>query len=419
MQSNPGFRAFRQRLLIAIGALPALAACGGKVVFVDDDGAGGSTSDGGGGAPTIPTNGGAGGDVTAGGAPGLCPGHEGAPYVCMQTFEGCPPAASEEAFQLVKAKIEQDQSCTNDPQFCWCSALISDIPCGPDPSALECCYVVEYGIQEQCEGRPFIVDDVLRVAPLVARADWSVTLAPLSTQLSAASRTAIARVWQRRAQFEHASVASFARFTLELLSVGAPADLVAAATQAAGDEVEHARACFGVASAFAGEPIGPGPLPVAGALDGRRSLAEIASAAVVEGCIGETCAALEAAATHAATGCPVLSPLMEKIAADEQIHAELAWRFVAWASRTGGDDVRAAIACAFQAAPSFEVESCDLDAVIARHFGVRTAAEQRLTRERAWREVIAPARAELLREAGSRPSRSRLGVEAAAVGAAT
>jgi hypothetical protein len=38
-----------------------------------------------------------------------------------------------------------------------------------------------------------------------------------------------------RALFQHASVASFARFSLELLALGAPPDLVAAAHAAALD----------------------------------------------------------------------------------------------------------------------------------------------------------------------------------------
>jgi hypothetical protein len=48
---------------------------------------------------------------------------------------------------------------------------------------------------------------------------------------------------------EHASVAAFARFTLDLLALGAPADLVQSAQQALGDEIAHAELCFGLAGA--------------------------------------------------------------------------------------------------------------------------------------------------------------------------
>jgi lysozyme family protein len=50
--------------------------------------------------------------------------------------------------------------------------------------------------------------------------------------------------------------------------------------------------CFALAGAYAGAPLGPGPIPIEGAL-GRASLAAIA-AAVREGCIGQTVAALAA-----------------------------------------------------------------------------------------------------------------------------
>ena len=56
-------------------------------------------------------------------------------------------------------------------------------------------------------------------------------------------RSAVADAWVRDALAEHASVASFARCMLELMSVGAPPQLLSAAALAANDEVR------------------PGPLP--------------------------------------------------------------------------------------------------------------------------------------------------------------
>lgn len=51
---------------------------------------------------------------------------------------------------------------------------------------------------------------------------------------------------------EHASVAAFARFTLQLLAMGAPAELVQASVGAAADELDHARLRFGIADRFDG-----------------------------------------------------------------------------------------------------------------------------------------------------------------------
>ena len=43
---------------------------------------------------------------------------------------------------------------------------------------------------------------------------------------------------------EHASVASFARFTLDLLSLGAPPGLLSAAFHAGQEEISHTQLCL-------------------------------------------------------------------------------------------------------------------------------------------------------------------------------
>ncbi len=58
---------------------------------------------------------------------------------------------------------------------------------------------------------------------------------------TAEEREALADRWTRDATYEHASIASFARVTLDLLALGAPAALVSGAQRAGLDEVEHAR----------------------------------------------------------------------------------------------------------------------------------------------------------------------------------
>jgi hypothetical protein len=105
---------------------------------------------------------------------------------------------------------------------------------------------------------------------------------------------------------------------------------LAATVRAIEDERRHARLCFGLASAFAGEQVGPGRLDVSGALP-APSLARSLATALVEGCIGETVAALEASELAAQVVDPVLRDALEGIAADERRHAELAWKFAHWA----------------------------------------------------------------------------------------
>jgi len=109
------------------------------------------------------------------------------------------------------------------------------------------------------------------------------------------------------------------------------------------DEIEHARLCYGLASAYAGRPLGPGPLAIDRALVDPVDLASVTARAVREGCIGETLAALHAGVRAQAAVDPVVRAVLERIAEDESRHAELAWRFVRWAVAHGGEVVRASV----------------------------------------------------------------------------
>ncbi|MDC0723689.1 ferritin-like domain-containing protein [Nannocystis bainbridge] len=212
----------------------------------------------------------------------------------------------------------------------------------------QCCVNVSW--QSSCCGRPFLVEETARTARPLARDDWGSAVAPALAGLSAGERAALAAGWLEDGLAEHASVAAFARFALQLLALGAPASLVEAAQQAMADEVAHARLCFGLAGAYGGEPRGPSPLPLAGALTGADDLVTVTVATLREGCIGETFAALQAEAALARAEDPAVRAALARIAADELRHAELAWRFVAWALERGGPAVYAACAAALAAA---------------------------------------------------------------------
>lgn len=181
-------------------------------------------------------------------------------------------------------------------------------------------------------GRPFLVDQAPRTASVARRADYSAPIAARIDGIAAERRAALAAEWTRVGLMEHASVAAFARFALQLLALGAPPELVEACQQAMQDELRHTRLAFGLASAYADAPLGPGPLSLNGALDGSSDdlLVEVAMGTLVEGCIGETVAALDA--REGATGAtdPHVRQVLSEIAADEERHAELAWRFLDW-----------------------------------------------------------------------------------------
>jgi hypothetical protein len=181
-------------------------------------------------------------------------------------------------------------------------------------------------------GRPFLVDEQARVATTVREATWNAPLDALPdvTSLTPFQRAAEAARWTRMGQLEHASIAAFARFSLQLLSLGAPPELVEGCTAALADETEHARLCFRLASAYAGHPVGPGPLDIAGSLT-PSSLAEIVALVIAEGCFGETIATLDAQEAAEESTDPVIVAAFTRIAQDEQRHAALAFQFLRWA----------------------------------------------------------------------------------------
>jgi hypothetical protein len=216
----------------------------------------------------------------------------------------------------------------------------------------------------------------------------------MPNDLNEVTQKALTDAWCTDAQMEHASVASFARFTLELLALGAPADIVSASQSASLDEVEHARLCFALASRFSGQSIGPGQLDMTGVLRGT-SLAECAGWTVIEGCIGETIAALTARAQIDVAKDDQVRQALLRIAEDEERHAALAWRFVAWAIAVGGAPVRAAVEQAFgegmrqiRAYRNADVPGIEKNAW--HHFGRLTGAEMDRVALQAVEEAILP-----------------------------
>ena len=179
-----------------------------------------------------------------------------------------------------------------------------------------------------------------------SRSDWMGAPITGPTLVDDVTRHALAQAWLRDARMEHASIASFAHFTLQALALGAPAELIADAQRAALDEVAHAQACFALASRYAGDALGPAELPMPSSL-AVLPLADASAAAVREGCVAETLAALIAAEQLAHATDPAARAALQRIAQDEARHAELAYRFVRWALAVGGHDVRAAVQTAF------------------------------------------------------------------------
>ncbi len=249
-------------------------------------------------------------------------------------------------------------------------------------------------------GRPLTIAGAARSAATSERGDWQADFGVIASTAHAA---ALAAAWRADALDEHASVASFQRFGLELLACGAPPELVAAASHATIDEIAHARLCFGIAMLLDGRSVGPGALDCTG-LQIRGDLAVAAVAAVREGCVGETLAAAQVGAAARLVQNAKVAEALARIAEDEARHAELAWQFVAWACEEGGETVRAAVAAAFAEAlaaqPSVDAREAELRGVpdaIRAAWGRLPQGEARRLSRAVLAEVVAPCAARLAR----------------------
>ncbi len=250
--------------------------------------------------------------------------------------------------------------------------------------------------------RPFLVRSVPRATPVALRDDWMAARAMTAAAVDEATSRALAAAYLKDATEEHASIAAFARFSMLLLAVGAPADLVAACQRAGSDEIEHAKIAFALARRYGGEVAGPGPLEIHDALT-ARTLLDVVVLTAHEGCVGETLGAAIAREQAAVATDPDVKRALEKIHKDEIRHAELAWRFVRWAIDVGGEPVRAAACLAIDeglaAALAFEEKPlpAGVDLATWHAHGRLTCKETREAAERAIAEVVRPCASALAR----------------------
>jgi len=153
----------------------------------------------------------------------------------------------------------------------------------------------------------------------------------------------VAKAWARAAEGEHASVASFARLSLQLMAWGAPLELLSDAHEAALDEVRHADACIDMAKRYGATDVSIGRFPFTQPVAVGVSLAEIAVDALLEGCINETLGAYAAREAARRSSDPEVQKTLDVLANDETRHAALAYRIVKWALTVGGSEVREAV----------------------------------------------------------------------------
>jgi hypothetical protein len=316
--------------------------------------------------------------------PDECKGEWGYDAVCFQLPEGASCA-----------EVPIPELCLLTRYNCGLADMGETVSCGPFTVNDACCYVVT-GV---CPiGRPFMVAGVARVAALRPESSWASAPAPDLRSLDDATKAALADAYARDGLREHASVASFARFTTQLQALGAAPDLIAASLRASVDELRHAQRCFGLASAYAGSPIGPGPLDVRACL-AASDLEAVALSLASEGCIAETVSMLLLAAARDRARDPAVRACLSEMLTDELEHVLLAWEALAALLRAH-PQLRGPLARVFAEAEQQvgfgSITELPGDAASMRAHGYLSIEERRSIARDALAQVVRPAAHALL-----------------------
>ena len=182
--------------------------------------------------------------------------------------------------------------------------------------------------------------------PLGPGGEWA--RLPVNGRIPAAVRDAVAAQWRENGRTEHASVAAFARLTMDMIALGAPPELIQSANLDARDEIRHAELCFSLAKALDGRDGGPGPFPEARearTLPSNRTLALAALAvdSLIDGALHEGLSARIIAQLARRCDEPAIRALLLELAADEGRHAAHGWDVVEWCLAEGGAPVAHAL----------------------------------------------------------------------------
>lgn len=239
-------------------------------------------------------------------------------------------------------------------------------------------------------------------------------------EIGAGVRAELAAQWRENGRTEHASVAAFARLTLDLVALGAPPALVAAAQRDALDEIRHAELCFSLARAIDGKSEGPGPFPAAArarTVSRVRSvaLAELAVDSLVDGALHEGVSARIVARLARRAVDPTIRAILRDIARDEGRHSAHGWDVVRFCLAEGGAPVAHALASAARMLPARMTTELPPDAAAGgwERWGIMGSAleaaeyqDARASVARRVSELVAPygVAAVAMRHSSSRPS---------------
>ena len=257
------------------------------------------------------------------------------------------------------------------------------------------------------EGRPLLDDGEARVAPLECSHDWVATLPQIDeVNLCQRDLDRVIEYWRSVTQLEHSSVASFARFTLQMMSVGAPAELLAEIQLAAADEVKHAQSAAVILSALSGVALSPGALSLDD-LSLETSRVALIESLILEACVGETLGVAEI--TEALKRCDreFVRSHLAQVLKDETRHAGLAWGSLRWLIESAPRDEQAHLIRVTQETFRRAANHLGLTARVVQlrvtpdialnSWGVLSPSQTQAIRIRAYRTVVLPCLRELER----------------------
>ena len=267
--------------------------------------------------------------------------------------------------------------------------LFGDL-CGPTSVTTECCYTVQ-SVSPSCiaVGRPFIVDGEMTVASLSVMNSW-VSEKHASIELALDIRNEVIAHWKKAAQEEHASIASFSRLTMQLMALGAPPELLHASIQAQSDELSHAKACLHVVSLLSGTSYGFDGMRIAGAQAQEPTLNQLLVDSILEGCINETLAAAEAAYLSKECTHSKISKVLKAIAKDEEQHAALGWKIVAWCIEQDSSLAQVVFETFQQQYKQWEDRLIHPEGEKRIQYGQLSHAKARSLHKYVWNEIIMP-----------------------------
>lgn len=320
----------------------------------------------------------------------------------LSTYLWAPPGLRNSS---LGCRTEQD-TCSSDAD---CRDLFGEDPCNVCSFNI---YAEKWECSGPCiqEGRPFFVQGEQVLPCLVDGSQWLNEVPTTEQSLSFDQCKLVAQHWISAARMEQASVAAFARFALQLMHLGAPPELLADTSLAMQDEIDHAQRCFTLAAQYSGQAISAGPLALDGALDQELAAERIAVDVFLEGCVGETVAAIEALEMKELASQDHVKETLEVITRDEHKHALLAWRSLDWMLHHLEKAQRQAVLGALLSmTQSLKVELAmsapaqDLPPSELEKHGVPSSARQKSIRRQAIQEVVLPSALALLERSGGGP----------------